>query len=276
MMAPVSTTDSSPRFRRRLATLAFAAAAIGLAHPALAQMDDYGDYLPRAYRYDDGGRYGYAPPPPAAIPPRAIGRVAQREFGLAEIDRMVRTEGSYVVDGTTAAGTKTRLIFDRYSGRLVDRVVLGPQPERKPARVVRLDPEGKPQAAKPRLVPRPPVRPPELKPTEAPVETPVEARAPATQAPPSPAEIRPAPEPTPPAPAPAPVEASVPPATQSQPEAISGSGEPQAEKAPEPTREEKLIEAQAPPVAALPAPPEPIKPAAEPGPVELAPVVPLY
>lgn len=212
-----------------------AAACIVSAQPAAAQMDDYGGYLPPAYRYDDRGRYGYAPLPPAGIPPRAIGDHARENFGLARIDRMIRTDSSYVVDGRTGAGTRTRLIFDRFSGRMVDRIVLdrpARTPDGGPARIARTEPRDRPASA-PRVLPQPPARPPELKarPSEAtapattitaplPAAEPAQPhpKAPATEAPSpidvKPAEARPAESPTA-SPAPAPVEAKLPPAQDS-------------------------------------------------------------
>ncbi len=170
--------------RRHLAGLAVAAAAAVSAGPALAQLDDYGGgyaYYSRGYDRDYGydRRYDYAPLPPAAIPQRSIGRIAAREFGLSRVDRTVTTRSSYVVDGTGRDGVRVRLILDRYSGELIDRIVLG-----APARSARLDPQPDAPVQK-RLLPRPPARPPELKP-------PAEASAPATVAPPSPAAPAPA------------------------------------------------------------------------------------
>jgi hypothetical protein len=168
----------SQDLRRRLAGLAIAATTLAAAGPALAQIDDYGGgyaYYGRGYERDYGyeRRYDYAPLPPAPIPQRAIGRVAAREFGLVRVDRTIATRSSYVVDGTGRDGARVRLILDRYSGELIDRIVLG-----APMRSARLDPQIERPA--PRLIPRPPPRPAELKP-------PAEASAPATVAPPSPA-----------------------------------------------------------------------------------------
>ena len=168
----------SQDLRRRLAGLAIAATTLAAASPALAQIDDYGGgyaYYGRGYERDYGyeRRYDYAPLPPAPIPQRTIGRVAAREFGLARVDRTLATRSSYVVDGTGRDGARVRLILDRYSGELIDRIVLG-----APMRSARLDPQIERPAQ--RLIPRPPPRPAELKP-------PAEASAPATVAPPSPA-----------------------------------------------------------------------------------------
>lgn len=169
----------SQDLRRRLAGLAIAAAALASAGPALAQIDDYGGgyaYFGRGYERDYGyeRRYDYAPLPHAPIRQRAIGRIAAREYGLVRVDRTLATRSSYVVDGAGRDGARVRLILDRYSGELIDRIVLG-----APARSARLDPQPE-RAAPQRLIPRPPARPAELKP-------PAEASAPATVAPPSPA-----------------------------------------------------------------------------------------
>lgn len=195
---------SSARSRLVLTGLAMAGALAGSAGTASAQYyGQYDDYPYETYapRYYDG----YAPLPPARIPPRSVGRVAVREYGLAQVDRTVRTESSYIIDGRTAQGRRTRLIIDRFSGDLVDRIAL-PEPRREAPRVARIDPRDDERPAR-RLVPRPPERPSALK-------LPAEATAPATQPVPSPAMPPRAAEPVRPA---APVE---PPATASAPATV--------------------------------------------------------
>ena len=94
----------------------------GTAGPAAAQFYLYeGDVLYRDYEvypyYDYGyrGGYGYRPRPsvPAPLPARSVSRIALREFGLAQVERTVRSGATYVVDGQTANGRRTRLILDR-------------------------------------------------------------------------------------------------------------------------------------------------------------------
>lgn len=173
-------------FRRRLAGLAVLAAMAGLSGPAIAQLDDYGGGYARygyGYDYEDdyGPRYDYAPRRAAPIPPRAIERIAVQEFGLREVQRTVRTRSAIVVDGLAANGSRVRLILDRFSGALIDRIVL------QPPRTVRLDPREEERPAPKKLTPRPPERPAVLKPPQPPAE----ASAPATAAPPSPAAPKP-------------------------------------------------------------------------------------
>lgn len=191
----VSPGRGAQGLRRRLAGFAVAAAAMGSAGPALAQLDDYGGgyaYYSRGYDgdYGYGRRHDYAPLPAAPIPQRAIGRIAVREFGLTRVERTIATRSSYVVDGTGRDGARVRLILDRYSGELLDRIVLG-----APARSARLDPQDERPVQK-RVLPRPPARPADLKP-------PAQASAPATVAPPSPAAPAPATVPEKPAAVPA-------------------------------------------------------------------------
>ncbi|WNJ91336.1 hypothetical protein [Bosea sp. 685] len=159
-----------------LTSLAVAGALAGSVGGAAAQYYLYEEEeaYPRGY-YER-----YAPLPPAPVPPRSIGRIAARDFGLARVDRMVRTGSSYVIDGQTANGGRARLIFDAHSGDLVDRIPL-PDARPRPApapHIARVDPRDDRPA--PRLVPRPPERPPSLKPQG-------QASAPATILPPSPA-----------------------------------------------------------------------------------------
>jgi len=176
----------APRaLRRRLAGLAVLAAVAGASAPALAQLDDYGGRYARysyGYDYDDGygyaPQYDYAPRRVAPIPPRAIGRISAQELGLREVQRTVRRGSVLVVDGLATNGSRQRLVIDRFSGELLDRIVLQPPP-----RVVRLDPREEERPAPKKLTPRPPERPAALKPAQPPAE----ASAPATAAPPSPA-----------------------------------------------------------------------------------------
>lgn len=187
--------STAPR-RKVLTGLAVAGALAGSAGAASAQYYGYvdEDAYPRGY-YER-----YAPRPPAQIPPRAVGRLAARSYGLVQVDRMVQTRSSYVIDGETASGRRTRLIVDAYSGDVLDSI---PLPRAAAPRIARVDPRDDDRPA-PRLVPRPPERPPSLKP-------PGQASAPATIQQPAPAMPR-APEPKPPAEKP-PASASAPPTT---------------------------------------------------------------
>lgn len=204
-------TRRMPAHLRRLLTgAALVGALAATAGTASAQYygyaDAYGyadDYEYEAPRYD---RYReYVPQQPAQVAPRTAARIAAQS-GLVQIDRTLRTEASYIIDGRTAQGGRNRLIIDRYSGAVVDSIVLAaPRREtpRTAPRVARVDPreverkEVDRKTARP--VPQPPERPAELKP-------PLEASAPATQLPPP---VTPAP-----ADAPAPATASAPPASQ--------------------------------------------------------------
>lgn len=186
MAVLVSTDAASGPLRRRLAGFVVLAVMAGASGPALAQLDDYGGGYARygyGYDYDDdyGPRYDYAPRRAQPIPPRAIERIAVREFGLREVQRTVRTRSAIVVDGLAANGSRVRLVIDRFNGELIDRIVLQPPP-----RTVRLDPEEERPAPK-KLTPRPPERPAALKPPQPPAE----ASAPATVVPPSPAAPKP-------------------------------------------------------------------------------------
>lgn len=176
------------RLLRRIGAFAIAATAGTAAGPALAQLDDYGGgyaYYSRGYERDYGygpvRRFDYAPLPPAPIPPRAVERIAMREFGLVEVQRTLRTRSAIVVDGRAANGSRIRLILDRYNGELIDRIVLQPAP----SRAVRLDPRQDQPPAK-KVTPRPPEKPAALKPAQ-----PGQASAPATIVPPSPASPAP-------------------------------------------------------------------------------------
>lgn len=189
-MAVLVSPIPAPRpLRRRLAGLTVLAVLAGASGPALAQLDDYGGGYARygyGYEYDDGYGYGrryeYAPARPAPIPPRAVERIAVREFGLREVQRTVRTRSAIVVDGVATNGSRVRLVIDRFNGELIDRIVLQPPP-----RAVRLDPREEERPAPKKLTPRPPERPAALKPPQPPAE----ASAPATVAPPSPAAPKP-------------------------------------------------------------------------------------
>ena len=200
------------------------------------------------YRYD----YGYAPRPPVAVPraPAAVSAysvngIAARRYGLVRIERSIRRNDTYIVDGVTAGGQRQRLILDAYAGDLIRRIPLRGQPA-APS-VARADPREEHAPPRQRLVPQPPERPAELK-------GPAEASAPATTVMPSPA-APPAPEPVQPAETP-PAEASAP--------AITSPPSPAAPPAPEPAKpaETAPAEASAPATAV---PPQPAKPA-EPSP----------
>lgn len=190
------------RLLRGLGAFAIAVTTGSVATPAFAQLDDYGGgyaYYGRGYERDYGygpsRRFDYAPLPPAPIPPRAVERIAMREFGLVEVQRTVRTRSAVVVDGQVANGSHVRLILDRYSGDLIDRIVLRPAPPR----TVRLDPREEQQPAAKKLAPRPPEKPAALKPAKPAGQ----ASAPATVVPPSPAAPQPDAAPAKPAPLPA-------------------------------------------------------------------------
>lgn len=204
--------------RQALMGLAVAGALAGTAGPAAAQYYLYDDDVV-VYRYgyrDDGYRdfgYRYRPVPraPVALAARSISRIALRDFGFVQVERTQRSGESYIVDGQTANGRRTRLILDAYSGDLIERVVLPPARRALPAPdVARADPREIEQPARPRLVPRPPERPAVLKP-------PAQASAPATVIPPVPAAPQPAPEVGQPAEPAPPVSASAPAATQPPP-----------------------------------------------------------
>lgn len=240
--------------RIALMGLVVAGAMAGMAGAASAQYyyyDDGYDPYPAygyGYRYD----YGYAPRPPVAVPraPAAVSAysvngIAARRYGLVRIERSIRRNDTYIVDGVTAGGQRQRLILDAYAGDLIRRIPLRGQPA-APS-VARADPREEHAPARQRLVPQPPERPAELK-------GPAEASAPATTVMPSPA-APPAPEAVQPAETP-PAEASAP-ATTSPPS-------PAAPPAPEPAKpaETAPAEASAPATAV---PPQPAKPA-EPSP----------
>lgn len=234
---------STAHARLALTGLAMAGAVAGSSGTAFAQYYEY-DYGYEAYapRYYER----YAPVPPAQIPPRAIGRVAARDYGLSQIDRTVRTESSYIIDGRSAQGRRTRLIIDRYTGDLVDRIAL-PETRREAPRVARIDPRADERPA-PRLDPRPPERPASLKP-------PAEASAPATQPLPSPATLPRAAEPVGPTEPPAAATANAP-ATDAH---ASPASPPRVEPAP-------ATQAQPPATANAPATVAPAAPAAPPAP----------
>ncbi|CAH1670066.1 conserved exported hypothetical protein [Hyphomicrobiales bacterium] len=255
--------------RIALMGLVVAGALAGTAGTAGAQYyyyDDGYDPYPAygyGYRYD----YGYAPRPPAAVPraapapvsPATVSRIAARHYGLVRIDRSIRRDDTYIVDGVTAGGQRLRLVLDAYAGELIRRIPLRDQPR---SDVVRVDPHQEQAAPRPRLVPQPPERPAELKP-------PAQASAPATTVPPAPAAPpAPAPEVTAPVEKP-PVEASAP-ATTAPPS-------PAAPPAPEPAKptEKPPAEAAA-PVAEPPPQPSAIPAPAQAGPeTPIAPAVPL-
>lgn len=231
-------SDSTARSRGVLMGLAVAGALAGSAGGAAAQYYDYEyDPAPRygssyGYGYGNGG-YGRRYYAPAPLSQREIARIALQEYGLAQVERTVRTEETLVVEGAMANGRRTRLVFDVYSGDLIRRVNLQPPGPGRPVAppVARLDP-AEPRAPSPRLLPLPPERPPGLKPPaqanvptgvvppspaappqaplpEKPPAPPAEASAPATVVPPSPAAPLRLEEPAVPAEKP-PVEASAP------------------------------------------------------------------
>lgn len=247
--------SSAPK-RAVLMGLAVAGALAGNAGAASAQAYLYEEdapYLEQRFGYGYGYRYA-APRPPAQIPPRAAIRLAARDFGLAQVDRTVRTASAYVIDGRTRSGARVRLILDPYSGDLIDEIVLQ-GPARSAPRVARVDPRDEARPPQPRPVPRPPERPASLKP-------PGQASAPATVIPPAPA----APPRSEPAPAPAiekpPVSASAP-ATETPPSLA-------APPPPEPAApaEKPPVDASAPATQPLPAPATPAAPT--PGPSDPA------
>lgn len=204
--------STAPR-RIALMGLVVAGAMAGMAGAACAQYyyyDDGYDPYPAygyGYRYD----YGYAPHPPIAVPrapaavsPYSVNGITARRYGLVRIERSIRRDDTYIVDGVTAGGQRQRLILDAYAGELIRRIPLRGQAAPS---VARADPREERAPPRQHLVPQPPERPAELKP-------PAEASAPATTVPPSPA-APPAPEPVQPAEKPA-AEASAP-ATTSHP-----------------------------------------------------------
>lgn len=222
--------------------LAVAGALTGSAGAASAQIYLYEEDAPYLEQ-----RFGYryaAPRPPAQIPPRALSRIAARDFGLAQVDRTVRTSSAYVIDGRTRSGRRVRLIVDPYSGQLLDEILLQGPPLTAP-HVARIDPRG--DVRQPRAVQRPAERPPSLK-------TPGQAKAPATSVPPPPA-APPRAEPAPPAERPP--AAATAPATAAPP---SPSAPPRAEPAPPAEKPPATASAPAtvvPPIPAVPAPPTP-------------------
>jgi hypothetical protein len=273
------TTRPTAPLRLVLTSLAAAGALATTAGAAVAQQYYVyeEDYYPRAYRYYER----YAPRAPAPVAPHALGRAAAREFGLSQIDRTVRSGSTYVIDGQAANGRRTRLIFDVYSGELIDSIRL-PDARRETPRVARVDPSDEERPA-PRIVPHPPERPASLRPparasapptvvppspaapARAPqLETPVEkpparARAPATIVPPSPAAPPRAPEPEKPA--------ETPPASASAPATIVPPSPAAPPRAPEPEKPAETPPASASAPATLPPVSPATPPAPTPGPV---------
>lgn len=192
--------------RIALMGLVVAGAMAGMAGAASAQYYYYDGYDPYpaygyGYRYD----YGYAPRPPAVVPrapaaisPYSVSGIAARRYGLVRIERSIRRDDTYIVDGVAPNGQRQRLVLDAYAGELIRRIPLRGQAAPS---VARADPREEHAAPRQRLVPQPPERPAEFK-------GPAEASAPATSVPPSPA-APPAPEPVKPAET-APAEASAP------------------------------------------------------------------
>lgn len=214
-------SETTARSRGMLMGLAVAGALAGSASGAAAQYyyDYEYDYAPRygqsyGYGYGGYGRRYYAPAP---LSQREIARIAVQDYGLAQVERTMRTDETFVVEGAMANGRRTRLVFDLYSGDLIRRVNLQPPGPGRPVAppVARLDP-AEPRAPSPRLLPLPPERPPGLKP-------PAQATAPSGVIPPSPAAPPQAPmpekQPAPPAEATAPATVLPPsPAAPSRPE----------------------------------------------------------
>jgi hypothetical protein len=238
--------------RTVLMGMAVAGALAGSAGAASAQYYVYEDdapYLEQRFGY--GYRY-VAPRPPVPIAPRALSRIAARDFGLARVDRTLATGSAYVIDGRTRAGARVRLIVDPYSGQLLDRIVLQ-APAPSAPRVARTQPREEIRPRQPRPATQPPQRPAALKP-------PAQATAPATVIPPSPS--------TPPRTEPAPVlekppAAATAPATQVPP---SPTAPPRPE--PEAAPAKPPAEASAPATEPLPPPAVPALPT--PGPDEPA------
>lgn len=257
--------------RSVLLGLTIAGTMAGASGPAAAQyyLDDEPDGYDEPYGYAPGYGYRQRYVPARPIPrvtERDINRVATRDFGLTQVERLIRTGASYVVDGRDLSGAKRRLIFDARNGQLLDQVVL--QPARPaPSQLARVAPREPQRATAPALIPHPPERPPELK-------GPPQASAPATIIPPSPA-APPAPDALPAQPKDEPATASAP-ATQvpetpvvPKPPAEAKPAEPPQLVEPKPAepREDPkppVAEApQAPAVETRPegATPEPVKPA---------------
>lgn len=235
---------SPARKRTLLMGLAVAGALAGTAGTASAQYYFYEGpprYLEPRYGY--GYRDRYLEPRPPALPPRSIRRIAARDYGLASVERVLRTGGSYVVDGRAQGGARLRLILDPFSGVLLDEIVLQ-GPARDTPRVARIDPREEVKPSQPPALPLPPERPPSLKP-------PAQAAAPATVVPPSPAAP---PHPEPAAPAGKPPAAAKAPATEVPP---GPAAPPTAEPAPpaeKPPASAKAPATEVPPSSAVPAP----------------------
>lgn len=250
-------SNSTVRSRSVLMGLAMAGALVGSAGGAAAQYYDYEyDYAPRyGYSYGYGQGYGrryYAPVP---LSQREIARIALRDYGLAQVERTVRTDETFVVEGAMANGRRTRLVLDLYSGDLIRRVNLQPPGPGTPVmpRAARLDP-AEPRAAQPRLLPLPPERPPSLR-------GPAQANAPARTIPPSPVA---------PPQAPAPEQAPAPPAEANAPATAvppSPAAPPRVEEPAAPA-EKPPVEANAPATGAPASPAIPVAPT--PGPVNPA------
>lgn len=189
------------------------------------------------------------------LSPREIAAIARR-LGYRDVGRPRFTGDEYVVDATTRAGTRVRLVLDAFTGHMIDSYLA---PETAPRRVVRTEeprppvpvPTTRPvlppsDAESPQVAPRPPRasetpratpsnptvvrREPLLPPPASPQQTtPPPAVAPAPAARPAP-QARPArPEserPTARAPAPAP--GGVGTGTRQQPRVIPGAPPPPA------------------------------------------------
>ncbi|BCB18341.1 hypothetical protein [Bosea sp. ANAM02] len=245
--------------RIALMGLVVAGAMAGMAGTASAQYyyddDGYEPYPAYGYGYGYRHDYGYALRPPAVVPrapaavsPYAVNGIAARRYGLVRIERAIRRDDTYIVDGVAPNGQRQRLILDAYAGDLIRRIPLRGQPAPS---IARADPREEHAPPRQRLVPRPPERPPEFK-------GPAEASAPATTSPPSPA-APPPPEPAKPVEKP-PAEASAP-ATTSPPS-------PAAPPPPEPAKPAEAAPAEA-SAPATTAPSQPAKPAEpSPGPTD--------
>ncbi|KPF67358.1 hypothetical protein IP69_13495 [Bosea sp. AAP35] len=239
---------STAHSRAALFGVAVAGALAGSAGTAAAQYYGYDDapYLEQRFGYG----YRYAPPrPPVAIPPRAASRIAARDLGLVRVDRTIATGSAYVVDGRTRAGARLRVIVDRYSGQVLDEILLQ-APARSAPRVARTDPREDVRPRTPGRAQQPPERPATLKP-------PGQATAPATVVPPSPAAPRVVPAPVP----------EKPPAAATAPATVippAPAAPPRTEPAPAPEKPPAAASAPATEVPPSPAAPPRVEPAPTP------------
>lgn len=193
--------------------LAVAGALAGSAGGAAAQYYYYEApalYPPApVYGYSYGYGSRYAPGIAEPVTTYDIRRIAAEDYGFVRIDRLYRSDDSYIVDGMRSNGQRQRLILDAFAGNLIRRVPLRSGQAGPPPAIARIDPRNEREAPRPHLVPKPPERPAELRP-------PAEANAPATVIPPAPAAPA-APEQAPIQPAPQPPAEASAPATQAAP-----------------------------------------------------------